>query len=468
MNGPAWRRVLAPASLAVLAAGCAGVDPQPVFDSLRVDLAGRSGIEATWPRDAEASAAADAELRQLLEGELDADRATRIALLRNRDLLAGLEELGIGQAELAQATRIANPKLELSRRTASGGGGSQVEVGLAVELLDGLIAPRRRKLAEIELEALRLRTARLLQTTVADTRIAVAELQATLKKLEGLVLLRDLDASAAEIAKRQHAAGNVNDRELARHELRANQSQVALTKARLEARQAREVLQRQMGLSGPELGWKLAADWPQKSAREISGDNLEQLAEEQRYDLAAARAGLDLVGRALALKKGMRYFPLGVEVGVSTEKEPDGSRLTGPTLVLELPIFDTGKAGVAKLEAEERKARRQLEGLTLEARSQVREAWDALRAARQLADFHQRVLLPQQAFVVDQTLRHHNMMLEGVFELIEARKEEAEEQIAAAESERDYWIARARLELALGGRLPAPPPEPAAAEGGSP
>jgi outer membrane protein, heavy metal efflux system len=467
MNGPALGRVLAPAWLAVLAAGCAGVDPQPVFDSLRVDLAARSGIEASWPQGPEASAAADEELRRLLASELDQESAARIALLRNRELLAGLEELGIGQAELAQAARIANPKLELSRRRLEGGGGSQVEVGFAIDLLDGLIAPRRRKLAAIELEALRLRTARLLQTTVADTRIAVVELQATLKKLEAMILLRDLDASAAEIAKRQHAAGNVNDRDLARHELRANQSQVALTQARLEARQAREALQRQLGLSGPELGWKLAAGFPQRSAREISGEGLEQLAEEQRYDLAAARAGLDLVGRALALKKGMRYFPLGVEVGVSTEKEPDGTRLTGPTLVLELPIFDTGKASIAKLEAEERKARRQLEGLQLEVRSQVREAWDALRAARQLADFHQRVLLPQQAFLVDQTLRHHNMMLEGVYELIEARKEEAEEQISAAESERDYWIARARLELALGGRLPAPP-APEAAEGGKP
>ncbi len=85
----------------------------------------------------------------------------------------------------------------------------------------------------------------------------------------------------------------------------------------------------------------------------------------------------------------------------------------------------------------------------------MRESWDALRAARQLADFRQKVLLPQQAFLVDQSLRHYNMMLEGVYELLDARRDEALAQIAAQEAESDYWIARARLELALGGRLPA-------------
>lgn len=455
MHRPALLRVLAPAWLALLGAGCAGVDPQPLFDTLRVDLAGRSGLEATWPRDPAAQAEADQEVRELLAGDLDADTAVKVALLSNRDLLAGLEDLGIGQAELAQASRLANPRIELSRRRLEGGGGHQTEASFALGLLDALVLPRRQKLATIELEALRLRTGRLLDETVAATRIAVAEAIAIDKKVEGLVLVRDLAAAAAEVAKRQHAAGNVPDRELARRELASGEAQVALTQARLASRAAREKLQRQLGLSGPDPAWRLATNWPARDAEEIAGEDLEKIAEEQRADLGAARAGLDLIGRALALKKGTRFLPLGIEVGVATEKEVDGSRLTGPTLVLELPIFDTGKASVAKIEAEERKARRQLEGLTIQARSQVRESWDALRAARQLADFHQKVLLPQQAFLVDQSLRHYNMMLEGVYELLDARRDEALAQIAAAEAERDYWIARARLELALGGRLPA-------------
>jgi len=451
-------RVLAPfllALLLLLGAGCASVDPQPLFDHLRVDLKESSGLEASWPRDAGQLADVEAQIRALLAEDLDAERASRVALLNNRHLLAELEELGIGQADLAQASRVHNPSLELSRRTLEGGGGTQAEASIALDLLDVLIAPQRRKLAEIELEALRLRTARLLQETVAETQIAVAELQAIEQKVGALELLRDLDASASDMAKRQHAAGNLSDRDFARHEMHAKKAEVTLSHARLEAGVARETLQRQMGLSGPEPAWRLAATWPSKSERDPSLDGLEALALHRRYDLRAARAAVNLVGKALALKKGTRFFPLGVEVGVSTEREPEGARLIGPTLVLELPIFDTGKASITRLEAEERKARRQLEALEVEARSQVREAHDALESARELTNFHQQVLLPQQAFLVDQTLRHYNMMLEGVYELIDARKEEVEEQIAAGESERDYWIARARLELAVGASLPS-------------
>lgn len=460
MNGPAALRVLAPASLALLwSAGCAGVDPQPVFDHLRVDLAGRAGIEASWPRDEAARAAAAEEVAGILGEELDAEGAVRVALLGNRELLAGLEELGIGQAELAQAGRLANPRLELSRRRLEDGGGHQTEASFGLGLLDALLLGKRRQLAGMRLEALRLGAARQIEETVAATRIAVAEAIAAKQRVEGLVLVRDLAAAAVEVAKRQHAAGNVPDRELARRELASNEAQVALTRSRLEARAAGETLQRQLGLSGAEPAWRLATTWPKKGDESLAGADLEKIAAEQRADLRAARAGAELVGRALALKKGARFLPLAIEIGVGTEKEPDGARLSGPFLALELPIFDTGKAAVAKLEAEERRARRQLEGLEIAVGAEVREAADALRAARQLADFHQQVLLPQQAFLVDQSLRHYNQMLEGVYELLDARRDEALAQIAAAAAERDYWIARARLELALGGRLPAAPGE---------
>lgn len=456
MFRPAFGRVFATTWLALLGAGCVGVDPQPLFDTLRVDVAGRSGIEASWPRDAAAEADALRQVQVLLEGTLDADKAARIAILRNRELLAGLEELGIGQAELAQATRLHNPSLELSRQT-GGGEGAKVETAIAFDLLDALLLPQRRKLGELELLAVRLSVARLLQQTVADTRIAYFELLTQENKVAALVQVRDLTAAGADMARRQNEAGNLNDRDLAKHELHANLAQVELTQTRLEARAAREVLQRQMGLSGPDLAWKLSLEWPAGAVPEIGGEELETLAVKQRYDLEAARAAVDLVGKALALKKGTRYLPLGIEVGVSRENEGDGARLTGPTLVLELPIFDTGKASIARLEAEQRRLTRQLEGLELEVRSEVRETWDAVRAARQLADFHRRVILPQHAFVVDQTLRHYNMMLEGIYELIEERKEEIEAGLLAVEAERDFWIARTRLDLAVGGSMPAAP-----------
>jgi cobalt-zinc-cadmium efflux system outer membrane protein len=186
---------------------------------------------------------------------------------------------------------------------------------------------------------------------------------------------------------------------------------------------------------------------------EPSLEGLEPRALAERLDLGAARFGVDLVGRALALKRRTRFFPVGVEVGVNREEDLDGVRVTGPQLAIALPIFDTGAASIARLEAERRRAEHQLEQLTLEVRAEVRLARDRLLAERALTETYRDVLLPQRARILDQTLRHYNMMLLGVYDLLAARRQEVEAEKAYVAAWRDYWIARVQLERAIGGPL---------------
>jgi cobalt-zinc-cadmium efflux system outer membrane protein len=47
-------------------------------------------------------------------------------------------------------------------------------------------------------------------------------------------------------------------------------------------------------------------------------------------------------------------------------------------------------------------------------------------------------------------------MLQGVYQLLEARREQLAAQGEAIESLRDYWIANAELERAAGGSLDTP------------
>ena len=163
---------------------------------------------------------------------------------------------------------------------------------------------------------------------------------------------------------------------------------------------------------------------------------------------------MDLVGRAVALKRRTRFFPVGIHLGVSTEKEPDGLRVTGPELALQLPIFDTGKASLARLEAEHRRSQRQLEALAVNTRSEVREIRDRMLAARDLATYYRETLLPQRVHILDLTLRYYNAMFKGAFDLLLAKQAEVEAEKAHLAAWRDYWIAKAELERALGGALP--------------
>src|SRR6187399_3027766 len=97
--------------LAVLLTGCATVSPQALRDDVDRLVLDRTGAVAPEPGESRSSA-----LERLLAAKpLTADAAVRIALLNNPGLEASLAALSISEAERAQAGRLPNPHLALSR-----------------------------------------------------------------------------------------------------------------------------------------------------------------------------------------------------------------------------------------------------------------------------------------------------------------------------------------------------------------
>lgn len=439
-----------------LSGACASTDPRPAFEQVSRQVEERSGFVPAWPRTNSEEDAAEQAASELLALPLDASGAARVALLRNRALLADIEELGIAQADYAQATRIANPTLSGFRRTPSSGSGLNVEIELVEDLLDVLVQPARKRIAAVELEAAKLRFGQTLLDLVAEAKSHFFEYVAAEQAADRLDLVRQLSAAAAELARRQRDAGNLEEREVALFEASEAQATIELTRARLEVGMAREKLNVLLGLTGTETNWTAIRRLAPLPTIEASLERLESLAIERRLDLAAARFGVDVVGRALALKRGTRYLPIGVEVGLNRERELDGVRLRGPQISIALPLFDTGAASIARLEAELRRSHRQLEQIALEIRSEVRLARDEVLGLRALAAAYQTVLVPKRTVVLEQTLLHYNMMLLGVYDLLLARREETEAEVEGIRALRDYWMARTRLERAVGSRLADP------------
>jgi cobalt-zinc-cadmium efflux system outer membrane protein len=152
-----------------------------------------------------------------------------------------------------------------------------------------------------------------------------------------------------------------------------------------------------------------------------------------------------------------RFLPTGVNVGIDTEREWEGERVTGPTVELGLPVFDQGQAANAKLHAQLRQSERRVEALTADIRSNVREAHALMSSNHELARLYGDVLLPQRRRIVEVTLQHYNFMLKGTYDLLLAKCNELETESSYIEACRDYWIARAELERAIGGKLPESP-----------
>ncbi len=453
-----FSRTLLPASLAagaLVLAGCTTAGPRTSLPAVQQKLGERAGAQVAWPITDEERRQADAAVKAWLDADLTVDSAVSIALFNNRSLRATFEEIGVSQAELAAASRLPNPTLSASVRwPSSSPRGPNSEFGLAFSLLDSVLLPLRKRLAEQQFTAVQNRVTHEALALVAEVKAALYEALAAQDFRARLETIANINAAAADLAQRQFDAGNINQLEREQWVVAAQQTQLDLKRADAEIRIAREKVNRLLGLNTAQTHWKLAGSLPTLPDQEAALGTLEETALQQRLDLQAARTDVALSQKALDLKRKTRLLPVGVNVGVDTERESDGNRLTGPNIEIGLPIFDQGQNEVARLSANWRMNQERLAAKESDVRSEVRAAGDALQTARETVEFYQQTLLPQRKLIVRQTLLHYNAMQKSTYELLAAKEQQQTAEHASIEALRDYWIARTELERAIGGRLP--------------
>lgn len=446
------------ATAAVLLGGCSGGDPQEAFNSgVRDPVRARLGQPhaVVWRRGGPEEAQADAAVSALLAQPLTAQRAVQVALLNNRALQARFAEVGISYGEYITAGTLKNPTLAASGRFPDRSSlVADWEASLAQDFLDALLLPLRKRLAAEQLRAVELRVADETLQTAAEVQRAFYTYQARRQLIGRLELIAETNGAAAEFTRSLHDAGNVNDLDLVNQQATYSQSKIDVAQARAQTLTDREAVNRLLGLDGAPAGaWTAARSLPPIPGREPGQGALENRAVAQRLDLQAARAALAAAERALALRVGTRYLPAGVTLGVDTEREPEGEHITGPTLDLELPIFNQGRGEIATLKARDLQARRLWEAKTVDVRSEVRTARAQVAANRELALTIKHTVLPQRQQVLALLLQQSNGMLRGAYDLLTAKANEAAAERSYIEAWRDYWVARAELERAVGGKL---------------
>jgi len=446
--------VLVPALLVL--AGCATSAPQAALPVVQSQLATRADhIVASWPLTADELARSETAVGELLYHDLRPETAVRIALLNNRALRTTFEELGLSQAALAAATRLTNPSFDASVRWPDNAPrGPNVDFGIALPLLEALLLPARRGIAEAQLLAVQYRVSHEVLALVAAVRSAT---YGTLSQEELHRLGAEIaatTAAAAEFAERQFTAGNISRLDLLRFQVAAQQSQVELAQAEAALFVSREQLSALLGLTMAQSHWKLAGQLPRLPLRDDLPADLESIARAQRLDLAARRAEATLTAEAFAFKQRTRFLPVALDLGVNTERESSGDRLTGPTFAAQLPIFDQGQPERARLASSARQAAELAAALEATIGSEVRTARAMLAAARQAASFQEESFVPLKTAALQETLLHYNAMQVSVYVLLEAKQAEQTALLQSIEARRDYWLARVELERALGQRLP--------------
>ena len=441
--------------LAALAAGCAQVPKKGGFSDVQHLVGRQVDYRLHWNQGSEEDKEVEQAIGKLLGDELSVDAAVQISLLNNQRLQATYEELGVTQADVVKAGLLENPVLfGRVRYPDKSPSLANLEFEITQNFLNILMLPARKKLSAVRFEQVKLQ--------IADEVIRlIAGVRKSYFSALGARQIRDLRneiTSAAgnsfELARRLHAAGNISDLQLANENAHFEQSRIELANSETTLFDAREQLTLLMGLWGPQTNWQLPGQMPDMPSDEIPLANLESMAIENRLDLAAEKKAAEALAQALGITIDWRWIGH-IEVGISTERETDRTWVTGPSLAIELPIFNQRQADIARLEAHLRRSQKKLTAQAIEIRSEVRTLRNRLIMQRNLIDHFRRTVLPLRERIVELTLKNYNYMLSGAFDLIMARQQEFEAYHKYLEALRDYWIIRADMQRSLGGRLPA-------------
>lgn len=428
------------AAVALASAGCAHLEPEALPQT--------AGAVA-WRQDSAADTAAQRRVDEILTGELDADRAAQVALLASPDLQAQFEKLGVARAQYLEAAAAPNPLIDWQRRTLADGGGARVEWGLTQNLIGLLTLPMRRAAAETELAGARSEAAREVEHLALDARSALWTLQAAERIAELRRQHAELGRLAFEVAGRYRDAGNIKAFDFEAERSLHLEARDRFDAATLEALEARLSLSRLLGVLGRDTPLRIAGRLPSLPADDPVTNGAEAAALERRLDVRAARQRAEASLQRVGIARGTRLVPA-LEVGVAREKEPSGERLTGPTVALELPLFDARTAQIAAGDAEARVALRELEAKVLDVRRDLRLATAALANARRRVQTWQTEVLPARLKIVDGNAREFFYMLRGPFDPMHAKQAAIEAEIESVAALRDYWLARAQLARASG------------------
>jgi outer membrane protein TolC len=438
------------ATLALALGGCASFSSDGGFAEVQGQTKARTGLDAQWQRTDDQGNAARQRVAELLAQPLSVDDAVQVALLNNRGLQAAYADLGISESDLVQATRLPNPGFSFGRTRR--GGEAEIDRGFHFDLGRLLVAPLASRIETRRFEQARhlatLRTLALASEARKAWFMAVAS-EETLRYTQEVLKAAD---AGEELASRMVRAGNWSRLDHAREQGFYAEAALNVARAKQARVAARERLTRLMGLWGEQTRFQLPERLPDlpKVPDELPG--IEQQAMATRLDLQALRAQTQGLASNLGLSKVTRVVNV-LELGVARNSFSDvPTTERGYDIRLEIPLFDWGGARVAKAEAVYLQSVDQLAQAAIEARSEVREAYQRYRIHHDIARHQRDEVLPLRKRISQENLLRYNGMFISVFELLADAREQIKAVNGYIDALRDFWLAQSDLQMAQIGK----------------
>ena len=441
-------------AIALLAAGCASLSREDGFAFVRDSAQQAVGKEVRWVRGADEQARVDERVAELLAKPLGVEEAVQVALLNNKRLQASFEEIGLARADLMQAQRLPNPRFSMLRTRH--GEEFKIEQIVTFNILSLVTVPIAARVEQRRFESVQRQVAIDVLRLAYDTRKAYFTALAAEETARYNEQVMAAAEASAELARRMARVGNWSKLEQAREQGFYADAALLLARAKQSATSARERLTRLLGVWGQQVQFRLPEHLASLPAAAEELPNVEALAMERRIDLQAIRLEAEASARNLGLTQATRFINV-LELGPARTLEGARSQpyLRGFEVSFELPLFDFGSARLAKAESAYMQVVNRAAEQAVNARSEVREAYQGYRSAYDIARHYRDEIVPLRKRVSDENLLRYNGMLIGVFDLLADARSQIAAVNASIEASRDFWLARADLDMALIGK-PAP------------
>jgi outer membrane protein TolC len=449
---------------------CRTFSPDGGMDTVAMVAGTGLNKDVVQVRSAEDETAVRARVTRLLHRPLSADAAVQIALLNNLGLQAAYNRLGIAEALAVKASR--PPALSFAYSDVSTPIELDIERQIMASLLSLLTMPARTRIAADQFAQAELRAAEETLRVAAETRRAYVRAVAGRQIVAALGEVKGSADASAKLALELTKTGAVNKLDQARQQAFATETGAELAGARLKADAAREQLTRLMGLWHSDLDAYLPSALPGLPGSTRSMRAIEQDALNARVDVQMARLEMEAMAKSYGLTRKTHFLNVLDAGGISkTQKDRGEKRANGGgyELVLEVPLFDFGRANVREAEQRYLEAANRLGQLGVNAASEARQAYGAYRATFAIARKYEGEVLPLHQTISAETELQYNAMQIDAFTLLDVARNRARARVASIEAKRNFWLASADLKAAVlgGGNLASEPDAVVAATSGS-
>ena len=386
------------------------------------------------------------------------------AVLRgSRDLQASREQLRQAEARLVQSGLRPNPTLDAGYSTErftenKGAGGYSAGLTQPIEL--GGKRGKRVRVAEIAVELARAQIADAERLVVGQARTLYSEAAAAAARLDLLEQMADLNRQMVQVLLVQRKAGDAS--RLDETVLRATANQVEAQSFQADAQAAGFLLQIRNLMGLPPDAPVLLRTPAEPAPLELTEASALALALATRPDLKAARLREELAEAGIDLAKSEIIPTIGASVRFSQDKlvledlptsgarylEKDRQVTFG--ISIPLPLFNRQQGAIAESVSQRAQAKAQRESTELMVRREVAAAYRNYEAAQRTLEVLRTGVVGQNRESFQIVRLAYQLGELRLLDVINQQRILIDAQTGYAAAQRDYFIAVADLDRALG------------------